>query len=69
MKLRNFFVSSPEKDIYGTLWNINKPVSDFSDKQALIRLLSAIPECTLILDGIYCNQDEEYLDIKIIENR
>jgi hypothetical protein len=69
MKLRNLFVSSPEKDIYGTLWNINKPISDFSDKQALNRLLSTSLEGALILDGIYCDQDEEYLDIKIIENR
>jgi uridine kinase len=68
MKVRNFFVSSPGKDIYGTLWNINKPVRDFSDKQGLNRLLSASPESALIIDGIYCNQDEEYLDIKFLEN-
>ncbi len=68
LKLRLLFVSAFEKDIYNSLWNINKTISDFPEKQKLKLMLSANPESTLILDAIYCDRDEEYLDIKTIEN-
>ena len=68
MKVRIFLVAAPQKDIYGTLWNINKPVKDLSDKKSLKQLLITNSESTLIMDGIYAGPDEEYLDIKTIEN-
>jgi len=63
LKFRILLVGAPEKDIYGTLWNTNKPICDFQDKQALKQLLSANPECALLLDGLYSSSDEEYKDI------
>ena len=63
LKFRILLVGAPEKDIYGTLWNTNKPICDFQDKQALKQLLSANPECALLLDGLYSSTDEEYKDI------
>ncbi len=68
MKVRLLFVSAPEKDIYGTLWNVNMPVAGFADKQALKELIHSFPGYQLILDGIYNNPDEEYQDIRIIES-
>ena len=63
LKFRILLVGAPEKDIYGTLWNTNKPICDFQDKQALKQLISANPECALLLDGLYSSSDEEYKDI------
>ena len=68
MKVRLLFVSAPEKDIYGTLWNVNMPVAGFTDKQSLKELLYSKPGSMLILDGIYDCPDEEYQDIKVIED-
>jgi len=68
IKFRILLVGAPEKDTYGTLWNINKPINDFPDKQTLKQLLLSNPESALILDGLYCGPDEEYSDIKTIEN-
>lgn len=68
LKFRILLVAAPEKDIYGTLWNINKPINDFPDKQALKQLLLSNPESALILDGLYTGSDEEYKDTKTIEN-
>jgi hypothetical protein len=68
MKYRLLFVSAPERDMYGTLWNINSPVSRYADAQGLQKILSLTGESTLIMDGLYLNQDEEYLDLKTIEN-
>src|ERR1019366_5314954 len=69
MKARLMLVSAPEKDSYGTLWNINKPIHYLADKNGLLQLFSSVPGSDLILDGIYKSKDEEYEDINIIENR
>ena len=67
LRFRILLVSAPEKDIYGTLWNTNKPISGVSDKNTLGKILSANPQCSLILDGIYNSKDDEYQDIKTIK--
>ena len=67
LKYRILLVSAPEKDIFGTLWNTNKPINNYPDKKALKQLLSANPEISQILDGSYCGPDEEYIDINTIE--
>lgn len=67
MKVGIFLIAAPEKDIYGTLWNINKPVNSFASKNALKQLLQTHPESVLILDGLFNGPDAEYSDIKTIE--
>ena len=67
LKFRIFLVSAPEKDLFGTLWNINKPIVDFPDKQRLKELLQINPQSAIILDGLFNSKDEEYRDIKTIE--
>ena len=68
LKFRIFLIGAPEKDIFGTLWNINKPIINFTDKQTLTKLLRLDKECAYFLDGMYSDTDEEYLDIKTLED-
>ncbi len=68
LKSDMLFVCAPEHDIQGKLWNINKPVYACPDKQKMKNLLQAYPGKVYILDGIYKNKDEEYLDIKTLKN-
>ncbi len=68
LKYRMLFVAAPERDLYGSLWNVNNPITGWSDLKTLKLLLSANPESSLILDGIYNSQDEEYLDVTAIDN-
>ena len=68
IKYRILSVAAPGKDIYGTLWNTNNPISSFPDKMALKKLLQANPKCVLVLDGIFNTWDEEYQEIKTVEN-
>jgi hypothetical protein len=68
LKVRMLFVAAPEKDIYETLWNINKPIHDFPRKQELKKLLMINPGSIWVLDGIYGSKDEEYLDIESLES-
>ena len=68
MKMRILLVSAPETDPYGKLWNMNMPIHNFSNKQAIKQVLGSISDCVLLLDGIYDDKNEEYLDIKSIRN-
>jgi len=68
LKSRILLVGAPEKDIYGTLWNLNKLIYDYPDIPELKQLLSSNPDCAMVLDGLYSNQDEEYRDIRTLEN-
>jgi hypothetical protein len=67
-KSRICFVSSPELDNYGKVWNVNCPGYRYPDRKALTSLLGTVAGYTLILDGIYPEKDEEYLDVKILES-
>lgn len=67
LKYRILLVGAPEKDIYGVLWNINKPLRNFTDNQALTTLLHSCKDCSFVLDCIYNDPDEEYLDIAALE--
>jgi len=67
-KYRILLVAAPEMDIYGTLWNLNKQITSFPDQLTLKKLLQANPKCALMLDGICNTKDEEYLEIKLVEN-
>ncbi len=62
------FVSAPDYDIQGKIWNINKPVHTYPDKEELKNLLQVYLGKAYILDGIYKNSDEEYMDITTMEN-
>jgi hypothetical protein len=68
LKFRIFLVGAPEEDIFGTQWNNTKPIINFPDQPALKKLLLSFPERTLVLEGIYDGPDEEYMDIRTIEN-
>lgn len=68
LKCRILLVAAPEKDNEGALWNINSPIINLQDKMNLKQLITSNPGCALVLDGIYSNYDEEYSDIKVIED-
>ncbi len=67
-KFRICFISAPEVNNYGKVWNVNCPVYRYSNQKVMKELLDSVSESTMILDGIYPDKDQEYLDIKIIEN-
>ena len=66
LKIAILLVAAPEKDMYGTLWNTNKPICEYPDRLALKQLFSVIPRCALVLDGLYSSPDEEYNDINYL---
>ncbi len=67
LKYSILFVSAPEKDIYGKLWNINLPLYKYDQMEDAGSILRKVKDKILLLDGLYVDNDEEYLDIKNLE--
>lgn len=62
-KVGLWIVSTPEFDIAGRLWNANAPIAKFNENGAIADIISIAQTVPIILDGVYKNQDEEYLDV------
>jgi hypothetical protein len=67
LKYSILFIGAPEKDIYGKLWNLNLPLYKYGHNEDLKSVLHASKDKILLLDGIYVDKDEEYLDNKNLE--
>jgi hypothetical protein len=66
-KLGLWLASTPEFDISGHLWNVNAPFAGGDWKHNLADFLSIVPEAPVVLDAVYKNQDEEYLDACVLD--
>ena len=67
LKYSILFIGAPEKDIYGKLWNLNMPLHKYGHYEDIRSILQEAKDKTLLLDGLYDDEDEEYLDIKKME--
>jgi hypothetical protein len=67
LKYSILFIGAPEKDIYGKLWNLNMPLHKYGHYEYMRSILQEAKDKTLLLDGLYDDRDEEYLDIKKME--
>ena len=61
------FISAPENDNWGKLWNLNLPLYKYRYTEEVRSILNLAKDKTLLMDGIYDNKNEEYLDIKNLE--
>jgi len=65
-KCSMLLLSSVEKDLQGSSWNFSMPVFQSNYKDLDSRFLNENRDKILILDAVYNNQDEEYLDVKFM---
>ena len=65
-KCSMLLLSSVEKDLQGSSWNFSMPVFQSNYKDLDSRFLNENRDKILILDAVYSNQDEEYLDVKFM---
>ena len=61
-KLGLWLVAASRKDVAGKLWDAHGPIHSARNPEALARLLALSPGTPSVLDALYANQDEEYLD-------
>jgi hypothetical protein len=67
LKYSILFIGAPEKDISGKLWNLNMPLYKYRQNEDFRSVLQLAKEKTLLLDGLFSDKDEEYLEIKNLE--
>jgi hypothetical protein len=62
-----WLVDTPQRDIAGRVWNGYAPIREYQDRQSLAKILAIAPESMVVLDAVYKNHDEEYLDAKTLQ--
>jgi hypothetical protein len=67
LKYSILFIAAPEKDISAKLWNTRLPLFKSKPEVEIKQLLQMARDKILVLDGIYNDKDEEYLEIKNLE--
>lgn len=61
-KLGLWLVAASNRDVAGKLWDAHGPIHSAPNAEALARLLALSPGTPSVLDALYANQDEDYLD-------
>jgi len=61
-KLGFWLVAASRKDVAGKLWDAHGPIHSARNPEALAWLLALSPGTPAVLDALYANPDEEYLD-------
>jgi hypothetical protein len=59
-----WLVDAPQTDLAGQAWNGNAQIREYSDSESLAKILAIAPVAPLVLDALYKNKDEEYLDAR-----
>ena len=67
LKYSILFIAAPEKDMSGKLWNTSLPLFRYRHDDDIKSVLRTAKDKILLLDGIYKDKDEEYLEIKNLE--
>lgn len=67
-KIGLWMMSAPAFDVAGRMWNAHLPIANYDQINAIAGLLSIAPGVPIVLDGLYKNQDEEYLDARALNN-
>jgi hypothetical protein len=67
LKFSILLISAYEKDIRGELWNLNLPLNKYGSKKEVIDLLQWAPGKIQMLDALYKNKDEEYEDVRFLD--
>jgi hypothetical protein len=61
-KVGLWLVSAPAFDVAGYLWDVNGRLAPYAGVKEIAGLLVIAPDAPLVLDAVYENADEEYLD-------
>jgi hypothetical protein len=61
-KLGLWLLSGLKNDLEGKYWDQNIPISVYKDKDSVMKIIRSIHQIPVVLDGVYKDHDEEYLD-------
>jgi hypothetical protein len=67
-KLGLWLVAAPRTDIAGKMWDAHAPIAAAPENQSITEWLKLNHEVPRLLDAVYANPDQEYLDAVAIES-
>jgi hypothetical protein len=62
-----WLVNTPQRDLSGRLWNTYAPVFASGFEKELTELLMIAPEVPILIDVLFENRDQEYLESVVLE--
>jgi len=66
-KLGVWLVAGARADLAGKLWDAHAPLYNASATESIARWIALSPTTPILLDAVYPNQDDEYLDALALE--
>jgi len=63
-----WLVAAQQTDIGGKVWDNHAPLHSMRDRKATTQWIATAPAAPRVLDAVFENQDEEYLDAKVLEH-
>ena len=61
-RLGLWLVAAPQVDLSGKLWDAHAVLHRINDRAKIAAWLALVPDAPILLDAVFANQDEEYLD-------
>lgn len=65
----DLIVSAPQFDLHHQIWNMNRPIYQYEDKEAVLKIINSFPNIHRIMDGLYDSWDDEYLDSRFLNSK
>jgi hypothetical protein len=62
-----WLVAAQQTDIAGRAWDNHAPLHSMRDLKAMAQWVATAPAAPIILDAVYGNQDDEYLDAMTLD--
>ena len=62
-RLGLWLIAAPRLDAAGKLWDAHAPIHSAPKQDWLKQSLALCPNTPMVMDAVYANQDEEYLDV------
>ena len=66
-RLGLWLLAAPQVDQSGKLWDAHAPLHHLTDHAPVAAWISLAPDAPVLMDAVFANQDEEYLDAKTLE--
>jgi len=61
-RLGLWLVAAPQVDLSGKLWDAHAPLHRVPERAGIAAWIALVPDAPTLLDAVFTNQDEEYLD-------
>lgn len=66
-RLGLWLLAAPQTDVTGTLWDVHAPLHRSPERAKATEWIALVPETPIVMDAVFANQDEEYLDARSLQ--